>query len=934
MRATFGESLAIQEMVPHPAKIGPEQTGCTALQRSAADGHLEVVKQLLKHRADVNRQDNVHGNTALHEASWKGYSRTVECLCKAKANLHLKNCGGFAALHLCCQNGHNQSCRELLLAGCNPNLQNNYGDTPLHTSARYGHAGVTRILISAKCHVSDQNKNGDTALHIAAAMGRRKLTRILLEAGCDKSLKNKQNETARDIATRKDLNEILIILNSTPGSRNKSKSGKSAPNKEHNEKKRGKNESGTSSKDSSSRQKEKKKQKNEHKVHFQKTSMGKQWSPYGCHYYPDPKAFPQPNLDSLPHEPLKKGEQYYLDLAGNIRKGPVGVGYTCYCAPFFQHMEARLDRDKQELKAHIDQANERLDQRVSSLERQTQGKLSELTRCVVAERALCNQRHMHLAQWLARGGPGRSSERVRAPELEPLPVPRARSLELLLEERGMGDSRQWRDNGQSLEELDEQSWRRRQHQDANPKTGKHTHVQYMNELEGRLREGLNGFSRHFPHNRSVDALVDQGTIPRRGQPHRRSANEFLASERNGDSTNKPEFLGSQKHNRSFDTLLDTNNHLWRNEAHHRSANELPASHHQRLGENLIRPNQSVDVHLNKEGASWRRPAEQSDGKSRHQSPSRQRRSSENFILSSKLGTDEVEEDTIDNWRGQPMRRSVHEMVAQIQGVQVKPEAQSCKMKKPGRESQIHWQKNGGWRREGVQYSHDREADNSSESSEGEEEDRLTAYREPGLMGHHKVPNYENVGVCPWRDEESRLVSGLPYRSRSAVYSPTQDTDQHNDSGYSTKLYGSSKGPSPSLSGNLDCDGMLPPQHVYHNGKLPNYQPPPSRQRHEQGDSSATNILFQHNYRKSHVNTLKWFASQLLQHNYSKSRVNKLKWPASQSFQHNYSKSHVNKLKWFASQLFQHNYSKSRVNKLKWPASQSFQHNYSKSRVNK
>ena len=35
------------------------QSGCTALQRAAAEGHLEVVKQLIKHGADVNRQDNV-----------------------------------------------------------------------------------------------------------------------------------------------------------------------------------------------------------------------------------------------------------------------------------------------------------------------------------------------------------------------------------------------------------------------------------------------------------------------------------------------------------------------------------------------------------------------------------------------------------------------------------------------------------------------------------------------------------------------------------------------------------------------------------------------------------------------------------------------------------------------------------------------------------
>lgn len=73
-----------------------------------------------------------HGNSALHEASWRGYSRTVAVLAKAlgtqRAPLHARNLAGFAPLHLACQNGHNQSCRELLLAGSNPDLQNNVSD--------------------------------------------------------------------------------------------------------------------------------------------------------------------------------------------------------------------------------------------------------------------------------------------------------------------------------------------------------------------------------------------------------------------------------------------------------------------------------------------------------------------------------------------------------------------------------------------------------------------------------------------------------------------------------------------------------------------------------------------------------------------------------------------------------------------------------------
>ena len=118
------------------------QTGHTALQRAAAEGHVDIVKQLIKQGASVDHQDEVvsissisrldvkllkfqHGNTALHEAAWKGFSHTVQVLCKAKANFYIKNRGGFAPLHLCCQNGHNETCRVLLLNGCKPDIKNN-----------------------------------------------------------------------------------------------------------------------------------------------------------------------------------------------------------------------------------------------------------------------------------------------------------------------------------------------------------------------------------------------------------------------------------------------------------------------------------------------------------------------------------------------------------------------------------------------------------------------------------------------------------------------------------------------------------------------------------------------------------------------------------------------------------------------------------------
>lgn len=146
------------------------QSGFTPLHLACSEGHVEIVNLLLRSGALIDSQDELQGNTPLHEATWKGFRQTAEVLMKHKANPYIKNKGGFSALHLACQQGHNGSARVLLMSRCKPDLKNNYGDTPLHTAARYGHAGVARILISAFCDVSQVNKNGDTALHITAGL--------------------------------------------------------------------------------------------------------------------------------------------------------------------------------------------------------------------------------------------------------------------------------------------------------------------------------------------------------------------------------------------------------------------------------------------------------------------------------------------------------------------------------------------------------------------------------------------------------------------------------------------------------------------------------------------------------------------------------------------------------------------------------------------
>ena len=70
-----------------------------------------------------------HGNTALHEAAWNGYSKTLELLAKNRASTNVINKAGFSPLHLAVQNGHNQSARVLLYAGTNGDQKNNVSRT-------------------------------------------------------------------------------------------------------------------------------------------------------------------------------------------------------------------------------------------------------------------------------------------------------------------------------------------------------------------------------------------------------------------------------------------------------------------------------------------------------------------------------------------------------------------------------------------------------------------------------------------------------------------------------------------------------------------------------------------------------------------------------------------------------------------------------------
>jgi uncharacterized protein len=190
-----------------------------AFRFAAESGRVEKVEAALKAGIDVNTVDRGTQFTALHLAAHEGHLPVIKVLLKHKANVDPLAQNDLTPLHLAAYNGRSECVALLLQFGAKVDPRDREGKTPL-THACTGPVEdalefekTVKLLLDAGAEINaKESTEGFTPLMMAAGLGNVEIVKILLRANADKSLLDNDGDSALSHAQTKGYVDIIKLL--------------------------------------------------------------------------------------------------------------------------------------------------------------------------------------------------------------------------------------------------------------------------------------------------------------------------------------------------------------------------------------------------------------------------------------------------------------------------------------------------------------------------------------------------------------------------------------------------------------------------------------------------------------------------------------------------------------------------------------------------
>lgn len=167
-----------------------DEEGYSPLQWAALNNRLSIVTYLIDQGVNVNIQDRVSKQTALHWAAVRGSLECMTALLRHdQTDAKVVDSKGYSLCHVAAQYGQTEILYHAFMKyNLDVDAPDVDGRTPLHWAAYKGHRDCVKLLIMTGADVMRVDTEGCSALHWASIKGHTEACMALLQGGSEDML--------------------------------------------------------------------------------------------------------------------------------------------------------------------------------------------------------------------------------------------------------------------------------------------------------------------------------------------------------------------------------------------------------------------------------------------------------------------------------------------------------------------------------------------------------------------------------------------------------------------------------------------------------------------------------------------------------------------------------------------------------------------------